>query len=149
MQAQTGFPFNPRVGFDRARMRSGFGDLDQRPSLASATPPVILGDPARYYDPMSFVLPAAGFLGDLGRNTLTGPGLFTLNLGLHKSLWRSERHDVRFRIEAFNATNHPNFDVPSELRLFTSSGGRVGSTGRITTTSTSARQIQLALRWSF
>jgi hypothetical protein len=149
VQAQTGFPFNPRVGFDRARMRSGFGDLDQRPSLASATPPVILGDPARYYDPMSFVLPAAGFLGDLGRNTLTGPGLFTLNLGLHKSLWRSERHDVRLRIEAFNATNHPNFDVPSELRLFTSSGGRVGSTGRITTTSTSARQIQLALRWSF
>lgn len=149
VQAQTGFPFNTRVGFDRARMRSGFGDLDQRPSLASPTPPVILGDPARYYDPMSFLLPAAGFLGDLGRNSIPGPGLFSLNLGLHKSLWRSERHDVRLRTEVFNATNHPNFDVPSELRLFTSSGGRVGSSGRITTTSTPARQIQLALRWVF
>jgi hypothetical protein len=74
IQVQTGFPFNPRVGFDRARMRSGFGDLDQRPSLASAVPPVILGDPARYYDPMSFILPQAGYLGDLGRNTLPGLG---------------------------------------------------------------------------
>lgn len=149
IQVQTGFPFNPRVGFDRARMRSGFGDLDQRPSLASATPPVILGDPARYYDPMSFILPQAGYLGDLGRNTLTGPGLFTSHLGLHKSLWKYEGQDLRFRFEVFNATNHPNFDVPSELRLFTSSGGRVGSTGRITTTSTPARQIQFALHWSF
>lgn len=149
VQVQTGFPFNPRVGFDRARMRSGFGDLDQRPSLVSAAPPVILGDPARYYDPFSFVLPPAGYVGDLGRNTLTGPGLFSMNLGLHKSLWRNERQDLRFRLESFNATNHPNFDVPSELRLFTSSGGRVGSTGRITTTSTPARQIQFALHWAF
>lgn len=149
IQIQTGFPFNPRVGFDRARMRSGFGDLDQRPSLASAAPPVILGDPSRYYDPMSFVLPQAGYLGDLGRNTLTGPGLTSAHFGLHKSLWKDERQDLRFRLEAFNATNHPNFDVPSELRLFTSSGGRVGATGRITTTSTPARQIQFALHWAF
>lgn len=149
VQAQSGFPFNPRVGFDQARMRSGFGDLDQRPSLAAAAPPRILGDPARYYDPASFILPAPGLPGDLGRNTLAGPGLFTLNLAAHKSLWRSERQDLRLRFEAFNATNRPNFDAPSELRLFTSSGGRVGASGRITTTSTPPRQIQLALRWVF
>jgi hypothetical protein len=148
-QAQAGFPFNPRVGYDQARMRSGFGDLDQRPSLAAAAPPVILGDPARYYDPASFVLPEAGYLGNLGRNTLIGPGLFSLNAGVHKTLVRRERRELRLRVEWFNATNHPNFDVPSELRLFTSGGGRVGSTGRITTTATPARQMQAALRWTF
>lgn len=149
LQSQTGFPFNPRVGFDQARMRSGFGDLDQRPSLSHGPGSVVLGDPSRYFDPLAFTLPAAGFLGNLGRNTVTGPGLFTLSLGLHKSLWRSESHTLRLRMEAFNATNRPNFDIPSELRLFASSGGRVGSAAQITTTSTPARQVQLAMRWEF
>lgn len=149
VQAQAGFPFNPRVGFDQARMRSGFGDLDQRPSLKTAAAPVIFGDPALYYDPASFALPEAGYLGNLGRNTLTGPGLFSLNAGVHKTLVRREGRELRLRVEWFNATNHPNFDVPSELRLFTSGGGRVGSTGRITTTATAARQMQAALRWTF
>ena len=148
-QVQTGFPFNPRVGFDQAQMRSGFGDLDQRPMLVSAEKPTIFGDPARYFDPQAFSLPEAGYVGNLGRNTLTGPGLFALNLGVHKSIWKTERQDLRFRVEAFNATNHPNFDGPSALRLFTSSGARIGSAGRITTTSTSSRQIQMALRWVF
>lgn len=148
-QLQTGFPFNPRVGFDQARMRSGFGDLDQRPSLASATRPAILGDPNRYFDTSAFVLPAVGTLGNLGRNTLTGPGQFSLNLAVHKALWKTERQELRLRAEAFNTTNRPNFDAPSELRLFTSSGGRVGSAGRITSTATPSRQIQLALRWVF
>jgi hypothetical protein len=148
-QVQTGFPFNPRVGFDQARMRSGFGDLDQRPSVAPSAGPVILGDSARYFDASAFTLPAAGFLGNLGRNTLPGPSLFTVNVGLHKVLWRSERHDVRLRAEAFNSTNHPNFDLPAELRLFNSTGGRVGSAGQILTTSTPARQVQLALKWRF
>lgn len=149
VQMQTGFPFNPRVGFDRARMRSGFGDLDQRPNLAAAGPPVILGDPGRYFDPLAFALPEAGFLGNLGRNTLSGPGLFSLNAAMHKALWRSERQEIRFRFETFNLTNRPNFDGPWELRLFASSGGRVGSAGRIISTSTPSRQIQVAVRWVF
>ena len=150
IQAQTGFPFNPRTGFDRTRLQSGFSHLDQRPSLSPTAPDnIILGDPQKYFDPAAFLLPEAGFYGDLGRNTLAGPGLFTMHLGFHKSIWRTERHDVRFRAEAFNITNHPNFDIPSSLRLFSSSGGRVGSAGRITSTSTPARQMQLALRWAF
>jgi len=149
MQLQTGFPFNPRVGFDRAQLQSGFGDLNQRPSPAASVPgEVILGDPKLHFDPTAFVLPEAGFYGDLGRNTLSGPGLFALNLAVHKSLWRSERHDVRLRVEAFNVTNHPNFNIPSGLNLFSSSGRRVGSAGRITSTSTMSRQLQMAVRWS-
>jgi len=148
-QAQTGFPFNPRVGFDRARHRSGFGDLDQRPSLAAGASNIIQGSPDQYFNPAACTLPEAGFYGNLGRNVLTGPGLFALNMGVQKALWRTDRQDVRLRVETFNATNHPNFDVPFELRLFTSTGGRVGAAGRITTTSTPARQIQFALRWAF
>ncbi|MGD0015346.1 MAG: carboxypeptidase-like regulatory domain-containing protein [Bryobacteraceae bacterium] len=68
---------------------------------------------------------------------------------LHKVLWSTERQSVRLRVEAFNVVNHPSFQIPSALTLFTSSLNRVGSAGQITTTTTTSRQIQLALRWMF
>lgn len=150
-QAMAGTPFAPRVGFDRARLRPGFGDVGQRPDLAGgrAAGDIVLGDPGRYFDPLAFELPEAGYLGNLGRGTLRGPGIFAVDLALHKALYTGERHSVELRGEAFNLTNRPNFQVPSGRALFTSSGGRIGSAGRITSTSTPSRQVQLAVRWEF
>ena len=151
MQAVAGTPFAPRVGFDRARLRPGFGDVGQRPDLVAgrAAGDIVLGDPARYFDAGAFSLPEAGFLGNLGRGTLRGPGVFTWDLALHKTLLSGDRHSLELRGEAFNLTNHPNFQVPSGRALFTGSGGRIGSAGRITSTSTASRQVQLAVRWEF
>lgn len=151
VQAMAGTPFAPRVGFDRARLRPGFGDVGQRPDLASgrSARDIIRGDPARYFDPEAFTLPAAGYLGNLGRGTLRGPGVFALDLALHKELYSNERQSLTLRGETFNLTNHPNFQVPSGRALFTRSGGRIGSAGRITSTSTTSRQVQIALRWEF
>ena len=147
----SGTPFAPRVGFDRARLRPGFGDVGQRPNLVAgrSAENIVLGDPAGYFDPGAFDLPVAGYLGNLGRGTLRGPGILAFDLALHKTLFSTERQSVELRGEAFNMTNHPNFQVPSGRALFTSSGGRIGSAGRVTSTSTSSRQIQLALRWEF
>lgn len=150
MQAQSGFPFNPRVGFDRARLRPGGGDQGQRPDFVAVPgAKVIRGDPQQYFSPLAFALPPAGSLGNLGRNTLTGPGLAVLDLALHKVLWRTERQSIRLRLEAFNVTNHPNFQIPSGLDLFNQNLQRVGTAGRISETSTTARQIQIAAKWQF
>ena len=152
IRAQTGFPFAPSVGFDRARLQSGTNDLSQRPNLA-ATPGsrIVLGDPQRWFDPLAFGLPAEGFYGNLGRNAIEGPGVFGLDAALHKSLYSTERHRVHLRIEAFNATNHPNFQSPSSesLTLFDSSLRRIPSAGRLDRTSVPARQLQLGLKWTF
>jgi hypothetical protein len=110
---------------------------------------VILGDPQRWFDPSAFALPPAGMYGDLGRNVFDGPGLVTSDLALHKVLWSSERQSIRLRVEAFNVANRPNFQIPSGQSLFTSSLNRIGSAGQITTTTTTSRQIQLALKWMF
>ncbi len=147
---QTGYPFGPFVGFDRARLLTTRTDLGQRPDfIGRPGDRIVLGGPARYFDPLAFGLPEAGFYGNLGRGTLTGPGLFALDASLHKILWQRERHSLRLRLEAFNATNHPNFKTPSGLALFDSSLQRLGTAGRITETSTTARQVQLAVKWIF
>ena len=110
---------------------------------------MILGDPARWFNPDAFSLQAAGTYGNLGRNTLAGPGLVDMDLAVHKTLWARERSRITLRVEMFNAANHPNFQIPSGVSLFGSTGARVGSAGQITQTTTTSRQLQLALRASF
>lgn len=150
LQAQTGFPFNPATGFDRSLIRSTNSDLEQRPDLAVAPGSrIILGNPQQWFDPNAFSLPEEGVFGNLGRGTLGGPALFSANLAMHRELVRRERHTLHLRVEAFNLANHTNLAVPSNRALFASTGRRVASAGRITSTSTPARQIQLALRWEF
>lgn len=147
--AQTGLPFAPTVGFDRVRLLTTRVDLGQRPDYAGFGRNAILGGPDRYFDPTLFALPAAGFFGTLGRNTLAGPGLFTMDAALHRTLVETGRGSLGLRVQAFNLANRANFRQPSGLALFDSSGARLGSAGRITETSTPARQIQVALRWTF
>ncbi|MFN7923109.1 MAG: carboxypeptidase regulatory-like domain-containing protein [Bryobacteraceae bacterium] len=148
VQFQAGPPFNPSVGFDRARLRSGSSDLGQRPDFIPGIN-VIKGDPAQWFDPLAFGLPELGFYGNLGRNTLRGPGLAMVNVAAHKILWRRESAQLRLRAEFFNLPNRPNFQVPSDQTLFDGTGRRVGSAGRISETATGPRQVQLALRLDF
>ena len=150
LQAQSGLPFNPIVGFDRAGLRANTsGDLGQRPDFLGSAAGVIRGDPAQWFNPNAFGLPDANTYGNLGRNTLAGPALVNLDLAVHKILWTKEHSQVSLRVEMFNAANHPNFQIPSGLSLFSSNGARVGSAGQVTQTTTSSRQLQLALRASF
>jgi hypothetical protein len=145
----AGNPFSVVVGFDRARALFQAGTSPQRPDLvAGASPSPILGGPDRYYDPNAFALPAAGFFGNLGRNTLIGPGLASVDLSLNKNFQVTERIRLQFRTELFNSMNHPNFAIPSQRTVFTSTGP-VGSAGRITSTLTTARQLQLGLKLMF
>jgi len=145
---QSGQPFSPSIGFDNARLNT-VGDGGQRPDLARPGAQIILGDPQRYFDGTAFALPEAGYYGNLGRNALIGPGLAALNVAVQKDLWRRERQTLRFRIEAFNVTNHPNFQVPSPPELFNRQGQLLGSACRLSKTTTTARQIQFAVKWAF
>ena len=48
------------------------------------------------------------------RNNLRGPGFFDLDLGLGKTFpIYKESVNLKFRVDAFNALNHPNFQAPS------------------------------------
>jgi hypothetical protein len=106
----------------------------------------------RWYDPACFRLQAAGRPGNLGRNTLRGPGFFTTDIALIKDIKVRESTSVQFRTEVFNVLNHPNFGQPNpDLFVPDGSGGvRISPTaGQITTTTTQARQIQFGVKILF
>jgi hypothetical protein len=148
-RAQTGHPFAPYVGFDRAGLL-GSGDLGQRPDVSPGWQGrLILGDPAEYFNPLAFELPAVGRYGNLGRGTMTGPGLLLIDWSLQKVLIDQDNWRLRFRAEFFNLPNRPNFQIPSTLGLFNGREERLPTAGRISATATTSRQVQLVLRWEF
>jgi hypothetical protein len=149
LQAQTGPGFSPEIGFDRAGLRANTTpELGQRPNLVSGVP-LITGNPSQWFNPLAFTLPAAGTYGNLGRNVLPGPGLINVDVAIHKSLWQRENKSISLRTEVFNIANHPNFQIPSGINTFSSNGARLGSAGQITQTTTTSRQVQLALKAVF
>jgi hypothetical protein len=125
------------------------GNSVTRPDmLPGASNNPVLGGPNRYFDPSLFVVQRRGFYGNLGRNTLITPGLAQVDLSLIKGFTVREGQRIEFRSEFFNVFNRANFGYPS-TGLFNSSGARLAAAGRITSTSTTARQVQFALKYTF
>ncbi|MBV9267993.1 MAG: carboxypeptidase regulatory-like domain-containing protein [Acidobacteriaceae bacterium] len=142
---QSGFPFTPQLSYNP----SNNGDTRNpvRPFVnPSFSGPVILGKVNGWFNPAAFLQPPtnSGFYGNLGRDTLIGPGLGTWDLSALKDIPIRERLNLQFRAEFFNFLNRANFNTPNAV-VFTPSG--VSPTaGVITSTSTSSRQIQFGLK---
>lgn len=150
ISARSGTPFNPIITF--ARSNNGNTDNIERPSWAPGftAESAVTGDPNRYFNPAAFVLAPPGRFGNVGRNVLRGPGLFTFDLSLVKSTRIGERLNVQFRAEAFNLTNRANFTLPDNVTVFTTAAGVVPpNVGQITRTSTTSRQLQFGLKFIF
>jgi hypothetical protein len=110
------------------------------------TGPIITGNPNHWFNPAAFLQPPSnsGFYGNLGRDTLIGPGLATWDFSAIKDTHLTERLNLQFRAEIFNLLNRANFNTPN-LIVFTPSGVS-GTAGVITSTSTTARQVQFAVK---
>src|SRR3984893_12078846 len=89
-------------------------------------------------------------LGRAGRNSLVGPALVNLDFSLFKNIpirRISELFNVQFRVEMFNSLNHPNYNPPtSNNAIFDGTGAPVQGVGVITSTATTSRQIEFALK---
>jgi len=112
---------------------------------------VNVGNPDHYIKTQCLAFPnPANLRGNLGRNTLIGPGVSNLDFSVFKNnrIRRiSENFNVQFRAEFFNILNHANFASPTDnLDVFDQSGAPVASAGLITSTQTPSRQIQFALK---
>lgn len=92
--------------------------------------------------------------GNVGRNTLVGPGLTNLDFSVFKNnniKKISESFNVQFRAEFFNILNHANFNVPSlgdgNTNMLNGDGTLNSTAGLLTQTTTDPREIQFALKF--
>ena len=88
--------------------------------------------------------------GNLGRDTIIGPGLFDMDFSVFKNNYIrkiSETFNVQFRAEMFNVLNHANFAPTTSLNPFTGINATPDPNfGRLTSVQVPNRQIQLALK---
>ncbi|HEX4811033.1 MAG TPA: carboxypeptidase-like regulatory domain-containing protein [Bryobacteraceae bacterium] len=142
---ESGFPFTPQLGFNPSN--NGDSRNPVRPSVNPAfTGNVVLGNPNEYFNPYAFIVPANGTYGNLGRDTLRGPGLAELDFSVLKNTTISERVKLQFRAEAFNILNRANFTTPNTVVYSSATTVPNPTAGAITSTATTSRQLQFGLK---
>lgn len=101
-----------------------------RPNLVDATTVYRQGwhhsDPQHVYlNANAFSSNALGTFGNLQRNAFKGPGYFDLDASAGRIFRVSENWNFEFRMDAFNALNHVNFNNPSPTSILSSTFGRI------------------------
>jgi outer membrane receptor protein involved in Fe transport len=178
-KANDGVPFTPTFGTNGDPLGLGSNDPYDYPNrltipgCATLTNP---GNPNNYIKTQCFAVPTApsdafynancdqtqgtspqcfNLRGNAGRNILIGPGVSNLDFSLIKNTYFkkiSETFNAQFRAELFNILNRANFSpppFPNNTDIFTSSGAANPSVGKLISTTTTAREIQFALKFTW
>ncbi|HVB34951.1 MAG TPA: carboxypeptidase regulatory-like domain-containing protein [Patescibacteria group bacterium] len=160
----AGFP----VGGARPSVGTGAGTLTVTGSNNTTTTynfipynknSVTIGKPTQWFNPLMFMLPPPGYIGTASRMMLRAPGLSEWDFSVVKDTalpFLGEAGNLEFRAEFFNILNHTNLGFPNST-VFTGALTDVGayseapnpSAGQITSTATTSRQVQLALKILF
>lgn len=137
---QTGFPVTVTQGGDP----SNTGAFFDRPMSTGRRADLPRGqqDPQRFFDTTAFTRTPDGMHGNVGRNTLTSPGIINLDFSVLKDFRVREGHTLQFRFEAFNLPNHPNWANPNTNII-------AAGFGQINGTRTNMRNLQFALKYVF
>src|SRR3954447_6473023 len=114
--AQSGAPFTVRSGTDRSQTGIGADRMSFTGTVSpyggnacGTTAPCV-----NFLNPAAFTLPPAGGFGNVGKGSLRGPNLFTIDTGLFKEFpVKSESVRFQFRAEFFNVLNRTNFNLPA------------------------------------
>jgi hypothetical protein len=154
---RSGFPYTV---FAASNVVTGGGEiLNQRANLVNASDvhtdqPVPGG--VLLLNAAAFANPAASVLGNVGRNSLIGPGFYNLDLSLARSFAVTERGRITLRASAFNVLNHANLNSPDSLLGSPTFGiatfGRQGVQSgfpAVAPLNETPRQMQLSLKFEF
>ena len=142
-QVQSGMPFTISVFGDTANSGTVLGE---NPIRANVTGQPVFGPgthtAAEWFNPAAFAAPPAFAYGNAGRNSVYGPRMQTLDFAVARAFRITERTNLQFRAEAFNALNKVNLGTPNRFV-------NTPQFGTITMAMTPGREIQLSARVSF
>jgi hypothetical protein len=124
-----------------ARDIAGTGIVGQRLNQVSDD---VYGDKSltNYFNVAAFAYPAAGTYGDHVRNSIEGPGYWSVDMALSRLVRVTSQQTLELRLEGFNVLNHVNWANPTtnyDSRNF----------GRITAISGNMRIIQFGVKYGF
>ncbi len=162
---RSGFPYSIRVAtFDDAPVNGEGLVLNNRANVIDPGR-AVLGDPVavpggkRLLQKEAFGQPGASTLGNSGRNSISEPGLYNIDISLSRSFPISklgESGRIVFRADVFNFLNHANLNNPDSLLSSPTFGiaqygrqGRQSSFPALSPFTETARQIQLIFRIEF
>jgi hypothetical protein len=137
---------------------TGNGSTYERANIVGNpySPGVVAGNPgcvplagptrtrAQWFNRCAYTTPAAGTLGDSGRDSLQGPVYDQLDASLFRNFPLWENLHLTLRLDAFNALNHPIMGLPAGASTTTPA-----NEGVITSTANSQRLLQLAAKIIF
>jgi hypothetical protein len=153
LNVQTGFPLTITTGRDQSNTGAGF---DRPNNVAGQVATLDRGDRTinRWFNTDAFVIQPFGTHGNVGRNTIIGPGIIQWDASMLKSFRFTESKSLQFRFEAFNAANHPNWGnpgtgQPKEIRADGTVVPANANFGRITGMRGAMRQLQFGLKLIF
>ncbi len=135
---QSGAPFTARA-LGNASNAGGSGSIGNARADATGLP--IEG--GLYFNPLAFAVPAADTYGNAGRNTITGPGMISLNVGLARSFRIGDdfRRQIMFRLDSQNVTNTVNISGIGTVVNSSNYG--------LATSAAGMRQVTLSVRVGF
>ena len=147
---QSGAPVN--VGYSLVEAT----DLSGTPSISPRIQ--VVGDPvlpkgertfSRNFRTDVFRVPAAGTLGFMSKNMLTGPGINNWDVAIYKNFIIREGVRFQFRSELYNAFNHTQFSAYDSTARFDAAGNQVNTQFGQFTAARDPRIVQLAIRLQF
>ncbi len=135
----SGYPFTVYSGADNSLSSNG----SDRPNLVG-NPHLPSGRSRRdkvneFFNTAAFVPNPTGQFGNVGRNSLYGPGLANSDFALMRVFFPERRVNFQFRAEFYNGFNQVNFGAPSATLNSAASFGRL-------TSAAAAREVQFALK---
>jgi hypothetical protein len=156
----SGLPLNVyNGGTDPASLGSQWGSRANYTFAAGCSPnhiidKVVSPGVIQWFDPACYEPQAPGYLGNVRRNSLPGPGTITADISITKNTKITERLSVQFRAEAFNFINHLNPGGASPfsgtvLGAINQPAGGDGRTAFSQNPAVTPRQLQFAVKFDF
>jgi len=149
---RTGFPFTIRSGRDNSLTGINQDTADQIGDWQLPDDRTRGEKIARYFNTSAFTFNALGTFGNVGINSLEGPGFWNIDTGVTRSFAIGESKRIEFRSLFYNIFNNVNLGSPAGAQ---SAQGTLDlaltspTLGRITATANDARIIEFGLKFVF
>jgi len=136
----SGFPRTMYTGTDNSQTGGG----QDRPNSTGISPILPAGQQSilQWFNKAAYVPNALGTWGNVGRNTIVGPGIFNIDGSIIRNFRLPSNKSVQFRLEAFNVLNRPIWGDPNTTLS-------ASTYDQITTTRKPMRELQLGLKFVF